>query len=174
MKKVVVIFLIMGVFLLNACSDLTIKLPTFDNTPPTLLWNVYNKDTKEGKDYLGSPTIKVASGDKYRITLKAIDADGGVKSITSGDGWVNWTCKSPGPENAESQASETWDETIQNFTPDGNGMVLTSFVIMRDVDFTLSCQDSWSFNEGGGQLKGQATNYYGGVANELIMFQVSK
>lgn len=174
MKKVEVIFLITGILLVAACSHLTIKLPTSDNTPPTLSWNVYNLDTHYGKDYLGSPTIKVKRGEKYRITLKALDSDGGVKSIILG-GWTNYVCNCYCPENAESLTPENFQDQSLNFVPDVNDMVLTSFVIMQNLDFTMSCQDdSWRFNGGSGQLKGQVSNYYGGVTNELLKFDVSK
>lgn len=159
------------------CSNLKVKQPTSDSTPPSLVWNVYNHGTGQQADHPGSPTINAKRGESYRVTLKAKDPEG-VKFIkinpSLGDGEMSWQCiDPPGGENLAQTKTATLAQMTQNLAPDPNGMVLTSIFLIFELDFTMECQAGWSFASGGANLTGRASNYFGGVTTEVIKFVVA-
>jgi hypothetical protein len=160
---------------LVGCQKVT--KPSSDSTPPKLVWNVLNNATKTQADHPGSPTIGARRGERYRITLKANDPEG-VKSIqinpSLGSGELTWTCKGPpGGENVAQNKSATLAPMAQNLAPDADGRVLTSIFLIYDLDFTMQCQEGWSFSSGNAKLTGQAGNYFGGTTTETITFKIS-
>ena len=158
---------------LAACTNLKVKLPASDSTPPMLVWNVYSHDTSQQNDHPGSPTLTAKRGQTFRITLKASDPQG-VKSIelnpTLGGGELAWQCTSGG---LGQNKTATLAPMVQNLSPDSNGMVLTSIFLIQSLDFTMECQAGWTFKGGSGQLTGRASNYFGGVTTETIKFTVT-
>jgi hypothetical protein len=159
------------------CADLKVKKPASDSTPPALVWNVYNHDTRAKADHPGSPTLNAKRGEHYRIILKANDS-GGVKSIqinpAIGSGEMSWTCKAPpGGENVAQSKTATLKGLKQNLAPDSNGDVLTSIFLIFELDFSMDCQAGWNFSAGHAQLTGRASNYFGGTTNEVIKFNIT-
>jgi len=160
-------------FIIAGCSNLKVKLPTSDSTPPSLTWNVFHHATREQADHPGSPTIHAKRGDSCRILLKAKDPEG-VKTIqinpTLGGGEMTWQCASG---DLAKNMSATLGPITQNLAPDANGMVLTSIFLAFELDFSMDCPAGWSFASGSAQLTGRAGNYFGGVTTEVIKFAVN-
>ena len=159
------------------CSNLKVKKPSSDSTPPALTWTVFNYDTSVTKDHAGSPSLQAKRGESYRVTLKAKDPQG-IKSIqinpTVGSGEINWLCNDPpGGENLQQAKSALLGPMNQDLTPDANGYVLTSIFLIHDLDFSLACQPGWTFASGTATLTGRATNYYSGVTTEVITFTIA-
>jgi hypothetical protein len=162
---------------LAACSNLKVKLPSSDSTPPSLVWTVFSYDTNATKDHAGSPDLQAKLGERYRVTLKAKDPQG-VKSIqvnpSPGTGEINWLCNdSPGGEPLQQAKHALLGPMTQNLSPDSNGYVLTSIFLIHDLDFALTCPSGWTFAGGNAKLTGRATNYHGGVTTAVITFAVS-
>ncbi|HEX2190533.1 MAG TPA: hypothetical protein VHG51_16615 [Longimicrobiaceae bacterium] len=149
------------------------KKPVSDATPPSLVWNVFNHETRDQADHPGSPTIQVKRGHGHRIVLKAHDP-GGLSSIQLnpglGSGELWWQCKS---SNLAQNKTATLAPATQNLSPSSDGTVLTSIFLIQELSFAMECQPGWSFASGGGKLTGRASNYYGGVTTEVITFAVS-
>ena len=172
-------FLVLVSFCLTivGCSNLKVKQPTSDSTPPSLVWNVFNHETRRQTAYPGSPTINTKNGESYRIILKANDPEG-VKSIqinpSLGGGEKWWKCiDPPGGENLAQNKTATLGPMTQNLSPDQDGMVLTSIFLISELNFTMYCQSGWNFVSGGAKLTGRASNYFGGVTTEVIKFIVA-
>lgn len=159
------------------CSDLKVKQPAADSTPPSLVWNVFNHATSQQDDHPGSPTINAKRGESYRIILKARDPEG-VKSIqinpSLGGGEKWWQCiDPPGGESLAQNKTETLGPMTQDLSPDQDGMVVTSVFLISELNFTMDCKSGWSFSSGSAKLTGQASNYFGGVTTEVINFTVA-
>ena len=159
------------------CSNLRVKQPISDSTPPSLVWNVFNYATQQQTDFPGSTTINAKLGERYRVILKANDPEG-VKFIlinpAYGDGEIGWRCNHySGGENVAQNKTLTLGSKSQNLAPDANGMVLTSIFLIFELNFELDCQAGWSFASGRAQLTGQAGNYFGGVSTEIIKFAIA-
>ena len=159
------------------CNGCTVKKPSSDSTPPSLVWNVFNHNTSEQADHPGSPTLNAKRGERYRVILKANDPEG-VNWIkinpAVGDGEMAWQCRtSSNGENLAQNKDALLGPQSQNLSPDANGNVLTSIILIYELDFTMECQPGWNFNGGTAKLKGQASNYFGGVTTEVITFKVS-
>src|SRR5437879_2938903 len=154
--------LLVGLCLTVVGCGSTVKKPTSDSTPPSLVWNVYNHDTNQQTDYPGSPTINAKRGEKYRVTLKANDPEG-VNWIkinpALGGGEIAWQCTSPpGGEKLGQNNTADLGPMSQNLALDANGNVLTSIFLIYELDFTLDCQAGWNFVSGSAKLTGQASN----------------
>jgi hypothetical protein len=162
---------------LAGCSDLRVKLPASDSTPPSLVWNVFNYGTREQADYSGSPTINVKRGERYRIILKAHDPQG-VRSIELnpglGSGEISWQCLAPpGGESLAQNKTATLAPQKQDLSVASDGTVLTSIFLITDLDFTMECPAGWKLGSGGAKLTGWASNFYGGTATEVLKFAVA-
>ena len=178
MKKIVIIAFITVTFLITACKQSKITVPTSDNTPPVLTWNVYDKGTKVGKDYPGTPTVslpKYKLGQQLVFTLRAKDSEGGIKSISLGCSRFDTNCVQPGSsEQVESSApSFTPPPTSILLEPDGNSMVETNAFLMQFWDDIKSdCPDGTHLIQYGVNLKGEATNYLGGTTQSILLFGI--
>ena len=159
------------------CTNLKVKKPSSDSTPPALAWTVFSYDTNATTSHAGSPSLQAKWGESYRVTLKANDPQG-IKSIqinpTVGSGEINWVCNDPpGGESLQQAKDALLGPMTQDLTPDANGYVLTSVFLIHDLDFSLSCQPGWTFGGGTATLTGRATNYYSGVKTEVITFTIA-
>lgn len=168
---------LLAILAVAACSNLKVKQPSSDSTPPSLVWNVYDFGTGAQADHPGSPTLNAKRGAHYRITLKANDPEG-VKSIqlnpTLGSGEMSWQCLDPpGGENLAQNKNATFGPMTQNLAPDSNGYVLTSIFLIQELSFAMDCQPGWSFAFGSAKLTGRASNYFGGTTTEVIQFNVA-
>lgn len=61
----------------------------------------------------------------------------------------------------------------QDLSPNGSGNVLTSTLLIFELDLTLPCQAGSSFTGGNARLTGRATNYFGGTTTEVLKFVVA-
>ncbi len=158
---------------LAGCDNLKVKKPDSDPTPPSLVWNVFNRETNEQADHPGNPTLNVKRGDSFRIMLKASDPQG-VQSIelnpSLGGGEMAWTCLDP-PVGQNKTA--TFGPLKQDLAPDASGMVLTSIFLIQNLDFAMPCPPGFTFGGGNAKLTGRATNYFGGATTSVITFTVA-
>lgn len=168
---------LLAIFILSASGCDKTKKPSSDSTPPKLVWNVFNHATSAQADHGGSPTLNAKRGERYRITLKAIDPEG-VQLIqinpTVGSGEMAWTCKDPpGGENLAEHKTAPLAPMTQNLSPDADGNVLTSIFLIYELDLKMTCQANWSFTSGTAKLTGKASNYFGGTTTATITFNVA-
>lgn len=158
------------------CDDLKVKKPASDSTPPSLVWNVFNRDTNEQADDPGNDTIKVKRGASFRITLKAKDPEG-VQSIELNppppapiNGVAVWLCVSSAGGRFE---NHSLDPLKQDLAPDADGMVLTSIPLFQNLDLSMGCKPGETFHDGSVRVTGSARNYSGLQATSVITFAVA-
>ncbi len=153
----------------QACS--TVPMPTSDSTPPILNWNVYNEDTRTTSQYIGNATLSAKSGDSYRVTLTAEDPQG-IHEITLGSS-TSWQCVSGDLAQNAGPSLDATDK--QDLQPDSQGNVLTSILLMRQANIgPFDCQAGFTFNGGSVAFFGTGTNYFNGVTQATLTFNVSK
>lgn len=168
MRRMLTLSTIVAGSLLLAAGTCKTPKPTSDNTPPELRWFVHNNDTGNDLQLVGDASLPAKRGESYKVTLKAIDS-GGVHKITLG-GTASWTC-TQGNIGQNKVADEVTD--VQNLNPDSNNQVLTSIILIRDTNLTMPCQSGFTFSGGTRQLFGTGENYFGGVTNAKLTFNVT-
>src|SRR4051812_42358811 len=73
-----------------------VAVPASDATPPTMVWETYNMQTKMRSEIAkDGETLAVPAGDQVVLTLAAEDLDSGVTSATLG-GDVRYSCTKDG------------------------------------------------------------------------------
>lgn len=153
------------------CADLKVQKPTKDSTPPALVWNVFNHESREQKEYVDSfLKLTVKRGQHYRIILKAKDPEG-VKSIQIGPE-KSWTC-GPADENIATQGTPDFSPLKDDLEPDSDGKVLTSTFLIYELNFTMECLEQGKFTGGNARLTGLASNYFDATTKKVIVFGVT-
>lgn len=166
---------LLAVLCLGGCTGLRVPKPDSDSTPPSLVWNVFNHDTREQADHPGSPTLHVKRGHSFRIVLKAKDPQG-ISAIrinpTVGSGRMEWKCTGSG-SIAQIQ-TVTLAPMTQNLSPNSDGTVLTAIFLIYEMDLALPCNPGFiTYDSGSAELTGQAANYFNGVTTEKLTFIVT-
>ncbi len=149
-----------------------VAIPGSDATPPSMVWQTYNMQTKErGEIVKDGQSLEVPSGEQYVVTLAVEDLNSGMKDVTlSGD--VRFSC---------TQGSQVEDKKFPLETqeakpvPDQEGKVPVRASLVYVVEFgKAGCKENWLF--GGGQLSlvGKAHNSVGGAAGRTLNFSLKK
>jgi hypothetical protein len=143
-----------------SCHD-KVKLPSSDSTPPKVSWNVRNTETGQTIDINGSASYAAHPGEMIHVTLKGTDPEG-IQRLSQNGGYVV-ECRDPDSNNFG--AYSALDQTL---APDADNMVLTSLVLLRDLDPNTSCPKNLQFVKNTITLNGQAKDYYGGITHESL------
>ncbi len=149
-----------------------VAIPGSDASPPTMIWQTYNMQTKErGEITKDGHSLEVPSSDQFVVTLAVEDLNSGVKDVTlSGD--VHFTCAQGGQvENKKFQIENQETKPV----PDQENKVPVRASLVYVVEFGKSgCKENWLF--GGGQLTlvGKAHNSLGGAASRTLNFTLKK
>ena len=143
-------------------------MPKADTTPPTLRWYV-RKNGGNTLEYQGNGVVAGKLGDELQVTLRAYDPQG-VRRISLGGGG-QYTCLSGGIGQNKSYSDQT---DVQNLSPSGGGQVLTKIILLRNFKSSvMSCGGGFSFVGGSHTFVGKGENYFGGVAQGSLTFNVT-
>ncbi len=149
-----------------------VAVPASDATPPTIVWETYNMQTKmRGEIAKDGEMLAVPAGEQYVLTLAAEDLDSGVTNVTLG-GDVRYSCLKDGQAEAKQYALESQEMKpvpVQEQTMP----VRASLVYV--VEFgKMGCKEFWTF--GGGQLTliGKAQNAVGATTQRTLHVQLNK
>ena len=86
---------------LASCQDDSIPFPTSDATPPTIEWTLLSTaDNSTQKTTAGNSALDVDRATDLRVTCRAWDNEGGIKSIKSG-GYLDRACNLDGRSQHE-------------------------------------------------------------------------
>ena len=146
------------------CLLALLILPASDSTPPRLQWVVRNRTTNVSHTFNGTATMNVRRGNRFLITLNAIDRQG-IHEITLG-GHATWNCRSGNLGQQRDAAEKT---QVQTLHPDANGHVLTRIFLLRDST-PMPCGSGFHFAHGSETFVGTGENYsHGKTAGTLTL-----
>jgi hypothetical protein len=152
---------------LMSVGCMKVKLPGSDSTPPVLKWSVIPVSGPT-QTITGSGTINAAIGDTFDVTLTATDQQG-IHEISLASS-VSWTCVSDGANQTAGPGLAA--PSVQTLFPDGQGNVLTSIFLMRDVNMgPFECQAGYRLGAVTVILYGKGENYFNGVTEATLTFK---
>ena len=149
-----------------------VPIPGSDASPPTMVWQTYNMQTKEsGAIVKDGQSIDVPSGEQYVVTLAVEDLNSGVKDVTL-IGNVQYACEQGGQVENKKFPLET-QETKP--TPDQENKVPVRAVLVYAVEFgKMGCKENWAFGGGKLTLVGKAHNFVGGAEMRTLHVNLKK
>jgi hypothetical protein len=149
-----------------------VAIPGSDASPPTLVWQTYNMQTKErGEIVKDGQSIDVPASDQYVVTLAVEDLNSGVKDVTL-SGTVQYACELGGQVEEKKFPLETQDTKS---VPDQEKKVPVRASLVYVVEFGKSgCKEKWSFSGGKLSLAGKAHNFVGGAESKTLHFTLKK
>lgn len=149
-----------------------VAIPGSDASPPTMIWQTYNMQTKErGEIAKDGQSLEVPSGEQFVLTLAVEDLNSGVKDVTlSGD--VQYACAQGDQVENKKFPIET-QETKS--VPDHENKVPIKASLVYVVEFGKSgCKENWLFGGGLISLVGKAHNSVGGAASRTLNVHLKK
>ena len=149
-----------------------VPIPGSDTSPPTMVWQTYNMQTKErGEIMKDGQSIDVPSSEQYVVTLAVEDLNSGVKDVTL-SGNVQYAC-GQGSQVEEKKFPLETQETKP--TPDQENTVPVRASLVYVVEFgKRGCKENWMFGGGKLSLVGKAHNFVGGAMMRTLHFNLKK
>jgi hypothetical protein len=160
------------VALLAICSWLLIGCTgqgaTADSTPPTIEWNVADRDGLGiWQDYPADARGGVLEPAALRITLRVKDPEG-IKSMTIGGSWT-WRCEGEYP--SFKILDDEAPPNTQILEPTTSGKVLTEFGTFVNV-YKFECPPGHTYAGGSITVDGSASNYPGALVTGKLVLAV--
>jgi hypothetical protein len=147
------------------CKKVT--LPASDSTPPVLKWHVIPVSGPT-QVITGTGMISANIGDTFDVTLTAEDPQG-IHEISLASSMA-WLCVSRGANQSTGPGLAV--PSVQTLWPDGQGSVLTSIFLMRDVSMgPVECQSGYTLASVTVILYGKGENYFNGVTEATLTFK---
>lgn len=149
-----------------------VTIPGSDASPPTMAWQTYNMQTKEGGEIVkDGQSLDVPSSEQYVVTLAVEDLNSGVKDVTL-SGNVQYVCHQGGQVEDKKFPLET-QETKP--VPDQENKVPVRASLVYVVEFgKTGCKENWMFGGGKLSLVGKAHNFVGGAGMRTLHFNLKK
>ena len=140
-----------------------------DSTPPTLGWNVFERDSggTGGTDYGANSSGLASYGHEMGFTLRAKDPEG-IQSMDIG-GSATWMCKSG---DVGTNRNSHYAEQKHTFAPTADGKVLTEWAALLQASTNFDCPSGATFVGGTITLIGHASNYFAGVASGTLSVKI--
>jgi hypothetical protein len=160
--------------LVTGCSEPVprVPVPLSDASPPKMLWEAYNMQTKARAEIAkDGQSLDVPSDQPYRIALAVEDFESGVKSVTLG-GEVQYGCVKDGEVDNKHYGLQTQKTKPE---PDQHNTVPVRASLVYVVQFgKMGCQESWTFGGGNLTLVGKVQNSAGGIDQRTLHVQLKK
>jgi len=149
-----------------------VSIPTSDASPPTMVWQTYNMQTRErGEIVKDGQSLDVPSSEQYVITLAVEDPESGVKDVTL-SGNVQYVCQQ-GSQVEEKKFPLETQELKPMPVQENTAPIRAALVYV--VEFGKSgCKEKWLFGGGALALSGQAHNGIGGTETRTLHFRLHK
>jgi len=161
------------VFFVTGCESIP-RVPVLpsDSSPPKLLWEAYNMQTKARKEIAkDGQSLDVPSDQPYRIALAVEDFESGVKSVTLG-GEVQYACDKDGQVDNKQYGLQT-QKTKPEPDPENKVPIRASLVYVAQFG-KMGCKEFWTFGGGNLTLVGKAQNSAGGIDQRTLHVQLKK
>ena len=149
-----------------------VPIPHSDASPPTLVWQTYNMQTREnGEITKDGQSLDVPANEHYVVTLAVEDLNSGVKHVTL-SGNVQYVCQQGSQVENKKFILET-QET--KGVPDEKDTVPIRAALVYTVEFgKMGCKEFWIFGGGKLILSGKAYNFVGGAEAKTLFINLKK
>jgi glutamine cyclotransferase len=143
-----------------------VAIPEKDASPPKLVWEVYNLQTKETKGIeQDGQSFVVAPGDLYVVTLAVEDLESGVKEVSL-TGNADYKCEQGG--KVEEKKYQLEPQT-QKASPDYDKKVPVKAELTLSIDESKhGCMEHQRFDGGTISLTGKAQNSLNGGGTKTL------
>ncbi|MGE5238213.1 MAG: hypothetical protein ACM3ON_05365 [Chloroflexota bacterium] len=143
-----------------------VAIPEKDASPPKLIWEVYNMQTKETKriEQDGQSFI-VAPGDLYVVTLAVEDLESGVKEVSL-TGNADYKCEQGGKVEEKKYPLEP---QTQKASPGPENKAPVTASLTSSVDQSKhGCTEHQRFSGGTISLTGKGENFLNGAGTKTL------
>lgn len=149
-----------------------VPIPGSDATPPTLVWEVYNLQTKERREIAqDGQTLDVPSNEQVIVTIAVEDLQSGVKDVSLG-GEGQYACELGGQTDKKAVKLEQQNTTR---IPDHENKVPVSASLSYTVEFgKMGCKEAERFAGGKLSLVGKGHNFLNGTGTKSLHFDLKK
>jgi hypothetical protein len=149
-----------------------VSVPGSDASPPTLVWETYNLQTKERREIAqDSQTLDVPSSEQVVVTLAVDDPQSGVKEVSLG-GEAQYACELDGKVEKKTVKLEPQD-TMR--LPDHENKVPIKASLSYTVELgKMGCKEAERFAGGKLTLVGKGHNFLNGAATKILHFDLKK
>jgi hypothetical protein len=149
-----------------------VSIPGTDASPPTLVWQTYNLQTKERREIAqDGQSVQVASTDQYVVTLVVEDLNGGVKDVSL-TGNAQYKCEQGGLVEEKKYELERQD---QKGVPDHENKVPVRASLVYSVDLNKhGCKEMQTFAGGTLSLVGKGHNFVNGAGMKTLRVQLQR
>jgi hypothetical protein len=149
-----------------------VPIPSSDASPPTLVWETYNLQTKERREVAqDGQTLIVQSSEQVVLTLVVEDLHSGVKDVSLG-GEAQYACELGGQVEKKTVKLEQQNTTR---IPDHENKVPVRASLSYSVEFgKAGCKEAESFAGGKLSLVGKAHNFLNGAGTKQLHFDLKK
>lgn len=143
-----------------------VAIPQKDASPPKLVWEVYNLQTKERKGIeQDGQSFVVAPGDLYVVTLTVEDLESGVKEVSL-TGNADYKCEQGG--KVEEKKYQLEPQT-QKASPDLENKAPVTASLTSSVDQSKhGCTEHQRFGGGTISLTGKGQNFVNGGGTKTL------
>lgn len=150
----------------------TVPIPGSDASPPTLVWETYNLQTKETREIAqDGQTLDVPSNEQVIVTIAMEDLQSGVKDVSLG-GEGQYACELGGHTEKKAVKLEQQDTAR---IPDHENKVPVSASLSYTVEFgKMGCKEAERFAGGKLTLIGKGHNFLNGAATKNLHFDLKK
>jgi hypothetical protein len=149
-----------------------VSIPSSDASPPTMVWQTYNMQTKEsGRIMKDGHSLDVPASEQYILTLAVEDLNSGVKDVIL-NGNVQYVCEQGGQVENKKFPLETQE---MKPIPDQENKVPVTASLVYAVEFgKMGCKENWAFGGGRLSLVGKAHNFVGGADMRTLHINLKK
>jgi hypothetical protein len=149
-----------------------VPIPGSDASPPTLVWEIYNLQTKERREIAqDGQTLDVPANEQVIVTLAVEDLQSGVKDVSLG-GEGHYACELGGQIDKKAVTLEQQKTTR---IPDHENKVPVSASLSYTVEFgKMGCKEAERFAGGKLTLIGKGQNFLNGAGTKKLHFDLKK
>lgn len=149
-----------------------VPIPGSDASPPTLVWEIYNLQTKERREIAqDGQTLDVPSNEQVIVTIAVEDLQSGVKDVSLG-GEGEYACELGGQIDKKAVKLEQQNTSR---IPDHENKVPVSASLSYTVEFgKMGCKEAERFAGGKLTLVGKGQNFLNGAGTRKLHFDLKK
>lgn len=164
---VVMPMLLLGLSMASCVKQVPkVAIPRSDASPPKLVWEVYNLQTKERRQIQqDGRSVDIAPGDLYVVTLAVEDPESGVKEASL-TGNADYKCEEGGKVEEKKYQLELQE---QQASPDFENKVPVGASLTYSVDVSKhGCMERQRFGGGTMSFTGKGKNFLNSAGTKTL------
>jgi len=165
--------LVLGLSLVGCLKPVPkVPIPSSDASSPTLVWEIYNLQTKERREITqDGQTLEMPSHEQAIVTIAVEDLQSGVKDVSL-EGEGHYACELGGQIDKKAVKLEQQNTAR---IPDHENKVPVSASLSYTVEFgKMGCKEAERFAGGKLSLVGKGHNFVNGAGTKSLHFDLKK